>query len=101
LVEWWWGFRIDSYNPQDCCVGDSIYKYGDVRAYINAVYLRGALFMQELRDLMGDEAFFAALKSYAETHQGGFVTANDFWSLLGAFSEQDLTPLRQKYFADS
>ncbi|NJN43777.1 MAG: M1 family metallopeptidase [Anaerolineae bacterium] len=85
LVEWWWGFRIDSYNPRDCCIDDSIYKYGDVRAYINAVYLRGAVFMQELRVLMGDEAFFAALRSYVESHEGGFVNGDDFWELMSCF----------------
>ena len=98
LVEWWWAFRVDYYKPRDCCVNFTIFQYGDVRAYINAVYLRGVYFMQELRELMGNEAFFAALKTYAKRHRGGFVTAQDFWDVIGEYSNEDLTPLRQRYF---
>jgi len=101
LVEWWWSFRVDEYDPRDCCVGDTIYQYGNPRAYINAVYLRGAYFVQDLRVLMGDDAFFAALKTYAERYRGGFVTAQDFWAVIGEYTQKDLTPLRLQYFGGS
>ncbi|MCB9136224.1 MAG: M1 family metallopeptidase [Anaerolineales bacterium] len=98
LVDWWWAFRVDYYSPRDCCVNDTVYQYGDSRAYINAVYLRGAYFMQELRDTMGDEAFLAALKTYAQRYRYGFVTAKDFWDVIGEYTNEDLTILRQRYF---
>ena len=42
------------------------YAIGGYPAYRDAVYLRGAQFLQELRDLIGDDAFFA--KDYALTN---------------------------------
>lgn len=98
LVDWWWEFRVDYYAPSECCVNDTIYQYGDPRAYINAVYLRGTYFMQELRDTMGDDAFYAALKTYAERYRDSFVTARDFWAVIGEYTTEDLTPIRQRYF---
>ncbi len=98
LVEWWWEFRVDYYEPRACCVNDTIYQYGDSRAYINAVYLRGTYFMQDLRDTMGDAAFYAALITYAERYRNGFVTAQDFWAVIGEYTNEDLLPLRQRYF---
>jgi len=89
------------YEPRDCCINYTIYQYGDYRAYINAVYLRGAYFMREIRELIGNEAFFAALKTYAERHRDGFVTAQDFWNIIGEYTTEDLTPLRLRYFGGS
>jgi aminopeptidase N len=57
--------------------------------------------MQDLRDLMGDEAFFAALKTYADRNKGGFVTSQDFWTVIGEYTNEDLGPLRQNYFGGS
>ncbi|GAB4580005.1 MAG: M1 family metallopeptidase [Anaerolineales bacterium] len=101
LVEWWWAFRVDYYEPRDCCVNFTVYQYGDLRAYINAVYLRGAYFMQELRALMGDEAFYAALNIYATRYRAGFVSAQDFWGVIGEYTTEDLMPLRLRYFGGS
>ncbi|NUM46537.1 MAG: hypothetical protein HUU38_17675 [Anaerolineales bacterium] len=98
LVDWWWEFRVDYYAPRDCCVNATIYQYGDPRAYINAVYLRGAYFMQELRDIMGDTAFYAALQTYAQRYRDSFSTARDFWAIMGEYTTEDLTPIRQRYF---
>jgi hypothetical protein len=98
LVAWWWEFRVDYYAPSDCCVNNTIYQYGDPRAYINAVYLRGAYFMEELRTTMGNDAFYAALKTYATRYRDSFATARDFWAVIGEHTTEDLTPIRQRYF---
>ena len=65
LANWWWRFRVLYYDPHDGYVGDSVYQYGSWRPYINAVYLRGVLFLEDLRFLIGDAAFFDAVADYA------------------------------------
>ncbi len=96
--DWWWSFRVEFYEPQDGFVGDTIYQYGSFRPYINAVYLRGALFFRDLRSLMGDQDFFEALGEYAARNRQTQVTAADFWELFSEFSETDLAPVRETYF---
>ena len=47
-VDWWWNYRVKRFNPTGW-VNTTIYDYAAFRPYVNAVYLRGALFMQALR----------------------------------------------------
>lgn len=98
LAEWWWLFRVEFYDPSEGFVGDSVYQYGSWRPYINAVYLRGVLFLDELRNLMGDQAFLEALAIYAQSNQDRFVDADDFWTAVESTSDVDLGPLQRKYF---
>ena len=67
------GFRI----PEAVCVTTDAY-----RAYRNAVYLNGALFLEELRKLIGDEAFFSFLKDYTQQLSGKISTSDDFITIL-------------------
>ena len=41
-----------------------VYEFSTPRQYINAIYLRGAQMLQNLREDIGDPAFFAMLRSY-------------------------------------
>ena len=81
LKDWWWSFRVARYNPQGN-VDSNIYEFQDLRAYINAVYLRGVQMLHNIRGVMGDEAFFAWLKSYAEMGQNMIATPIDFWGAM-------------------
>jgi aminopeptidase N len=81
LVQWWWDYRISTYSPTGY-VDTSVYDFQDVRPYINAVYLRGALFMAALRSDLGDETFFAWLQQYASRMAGQIASPLDFWGLL-------------------
>ena len=89
---WWFNFRIAAYNPQGW-VNSTIYDFNGFRPYINAVYLRGATFLGELREEMGDEAFFAFLKEYAESNIHEIAEGNDFFGGLEGYGE-----LLNKYF---
>ena len=42
------------------------------------VYKRGALTLHALRLTVGDEAFFALVRSWVAEHSGGTVTTSDF-----------------------
>lgn len=86
LKDWWWGFRIATFNPQGSVDG-TVYEYSTARQYINATYLRGAQMLHNLREDMGTEAFFDLLYQYAQQGDGVIVTPEVFWSLL---SEEQL-----------
>lgn len=53
-------------------------------------YSKGALFMDHLRTLLGDAAFWAALKLYTQAHVGGVVTSLDLENAMEQASQKDL-----------
>lgn len=55
-----------------------------------ASYDKGAWVLHMLREQIGDETFFALLKTYAETFRDRPVTTVDFWRLAEEVSGQDL-----------
>lgn len=83
LINWWWGFRVTSYNPQGE-LGAPIYQYQSLREYINVNYLRGVLMLQDLRTALGDEAFRAWLQAYARANAGRIASPKDLWDALPA-----------------
>ncbi len=53
----WQAFRIDAYAPSGW-VDINIYHSVNFRTYANAVYLRGAQFLQTLREREGEQVYF-------------------------------------------
>jgi hypothetical protein len=100
-LNWWWEVRVKYYNPRGF-VDDSIYnphhETAAYRAYRDAVYLNGAMFLEDLRQQVGDEAFFAFLQDYAQTYRGTITTRADFFALLRKHTSADLSGLVKKYF---
>lgn len=99
LADWWWDFRVDTYDPQGA-VNASIYEFNQYRPYINAVYLRGAEFIHALRREVGDQAFFAGLHNYLHSYgiNDNFRDSTDFFSAFDEVSDVDLTAIRADYF---
>ena len=97
LVDWWWYFRVDLYAPSGTLDG-TIYDFTTFRTYRDAIYLRGAQFLETLRHDMGDEAFFAFLRTYATEMSGKQATAADFFRLLETYAG-DVSGLREEYFS--
>ncbi len=97
-LNWWWSVRVDYYEPRGP-VDVPLHETRGFREYRDAVYLNGAHFFEDLRQLAGDEAFFAFLSDYAAQNTGQLATAERFFSLLSAHIPQDITPLMQRYFA--
>lgn len=95
-VGWWWAFRVDAYAPAGF-VDEPIYDFHSVRGYINAVYLRGALMMQAMRDTLGDGVFFAWLRQYADHMQGRVAYPPDFWGALSEEAYAATAPVRGVY----
>lgn len=102
-LAWWWAYRVNYYEPEgwvDIQVYDVPGPDSQYRLYRDPVYLRGALFMEELRLLVGDPAFFAALRSYLQAHAYRQATPPDFFAAVRAHSAADLQPLLERYFKD-
>lgn len=96
----WWVFRVESFSPSGW-VDTDIYNGINFRTYANAVYLRGAQFLEALRKIIGDEAFFAFLKDYSVTMSGKISTSKDFFRILGTHSKANITNLISSYFQHS
>jgi hypothetical protein len=100
LVPWWWSYRIDYYQPQGF-VDIPIYSGGGFRPYTNAVYFRGAHFLEDLRTRIGDQAFFAFLQDYLKQENGKISTSADFFRILRLHTQVDFSDLIKQYFQNS
>jgi len=96
---WWVSARLFGYEPQ-YWLDTSIHDYYG-RLYTEAVYLDGAAFLQEIRERIGDEAFFAFLQGYAETYAHRIATTQDFFDLLRRHTTVDFSDIVDKYFHGS
>ncbi len=102
LKQWWWSYRVDSYvgkNYTGKKVDSSVYDFDNARDYINAVYLRGAHMLDELRQDLGTDAFFDLLKRYASAGENHVMTPDDFWALLTPDQLALSKATRAKYFS--
>jgi|GEM_PF-336958 len=82
-------------------VNTSIYDYTDESNYFGIVYNRGAVFLNDLRQEMGDDAFYGFLQRYYEQFSGRIASGRDFLGLALALSGaagKDVRPLIQEYF---
>ncbi|QYF72482.1 M1 family metallopeptidase [Cryobacterium sp. PAMC25264] len=78
--------------PKNIVVGDP----GPQDMFDDRVYKRGALALHAVRQAIGDEAFFTALRAYTRTHRHGSVTTDD---LLGCFDVASGTRVADKIIA--
>jgi aminopeptidase N len=97
LTDWWWEFRVKRFQPVGW-VNSTIYDHSGFRSYVDAVYLRGALFMDELRRSIGDEAFLAFLKDYVGRGSFAQLTGADFFAMLAKHTTVDLESVISRYF---
>jgi Peptidase family M1 domain len=97
LVDWWWYYRVNYYEP-DGWVNGSIYDFDQFRSYRDTVYLNGAKFLEDLRNLIGDQAFFSFLKDYAGQNKYQIATATDFFDTLKENTSKNLSGLITQYF---
>lgn len=97
LTEWWWDFRVEEYDPSGRA-DMTIYDQNELRPYINSVYLQGATFLHELRGALGDEAFFAGLRTYTDTYQSRIAYWDDFVDIMVPAPTDATTAILQDYF---
>jgi hypothetical protein len=97
LVGVWWNFRVNDFQPSGK-IDITIYKGGSFRPYTNAVYLRGAKFMENLRTRMGEESFFAFIRDYSDQMSYKIATSDDFFRILYSHSSADISDIIATYF---
>jgi hypothetical protein len=98
-IDWWWSYRVTFYAPEGK-INNPVPTYGGFTPYTNATYRRGALFFEDLRKRIGDEAFFAFLKDYYTQMAGQRATRADFFRVLSAHHTVDISDLLVEYFAN-
>jgi hypothetical protein len=96
-LNWWSYARVKFYDPVGW-VDSTIYNTTSYRAYRDAVYLRGALFLDALRARVGDEAFFAFLQDYLNQNTNRIASREDFFSILKEHTVASWEDLMQEYF---
>ncbi len=96
--DWWWNFRVNYFGPSGY-VDSSVYDIGTFRAYVNAVYLNGANFLEELNYRMGEDAFFQFLQDYTSRYGRGIATTADFFAVARQNTTADISDLINAYFA--
>jgi hypothetical protein len=96
LLPWWWNFRVKSYSPQGY-VDSKVYDFQNLRMYLNAVYLRGALMLQDIRMAIGDKAFFQWMRDYRTARAGKISTSVDLWEAMTPEDYIKTGPVRGKY----
>lgn len=99
LTKWWWQFRVNAFEPAGP-VDVSIYEFYQYEPYRQAVYLQGALFIQSVRDLVGDDAFFEFLRLYLEDGRHQLVTAEEFFQILAQVTSAPVDDLKEAYFRE-
>jgi len=96
-LDWWWTYRVQYYQPSGWVDG-SIYNPEGYRAYRDAVYLNGAVFLEELRKLVGEKDFFTLLQSYLTQYAYQIASTQDFFALLQQLSSAESSSLTTNYF---
>jgi hypothetical protein len=96
-TDWWWNYAVEQWVPAGK-IDSLIYEFRDNREYVDAIYRRGAQFIHDLRETMGDPAFFGFLQEYQRRYAYRLATSRDFFALVQEFTTADLVPLQEEYF---
>lgn len=89
LVDWWWEYRVNFYQPEGY-INQAIYEYQGFVPYRNATYLQGAKFLQSLRNELGDEKFFDFIGEYATSQNDKITSQTHFFNLLKKYTDLDI-----------
>jgi hypothetical protein len=96
-LDWWWDNRVEGFKP-DGWVDSTTSIPGGYTIYRDAVYLNGAKFLQDLRELVGDDAFFVAVKQYSVENTYEIASGTDFFDAIRMNSDADLSALLRRFF---
>lgn len=97
LTVWWWDYRVNVYEPTGA-INLSIYDYSSYTAYRNAVYLRGAKYLSELRSEIGVEAFDQGMKRYYQKNFQKIANREDFFAAMNIAVGKLSAQLLSRYF---
>lgn len=98
-VDWWYGYYISGNSAPRGNIDFGVYDYDSSLAYIDAVYRRGLIFLNKVRQLMGDDAFDAAMRDYYSAQSYKVTTSDAFFDALAKHSTKDISSLLRDYFS--
>jgi len=94
LVDYWnQGYQELASRGKDDLVTETLAHFEDLKdpsIYGGIVYRKGALFLQALRQEIGEKAFFEAIRRYYHDRQFGLARSTDLLSAFELASGQDL-----------
>ncbi|RIK50846.1 MAG: hypothetical protein DCC59_12525 [Chloroflexi bacterium] len=97
-ISWWWQFRVNYFKPTGY-VDATIYDYGSFRNYTNAVYFRGALFLDDMREQMGYGNFSKFITAYAARYAHRRASTAEFFALARETINVNYDGLIADYFS--
>ncbi len=93
LLQWWWNFRVYSHGAVSGWVDSKVYDTSSFSTYVTSVYFNGAVFLQSLRDRIGNQVFLEFIRDYYTRNNGRIATAADFFSILDLHTSVDTSDL--------
>ena len=96
-ADWWMKYFI-TYSDVKGAIDLPITAFSDSRAYIDSVYRRGFVFLNEVRRTVGDASFDAAMRDYYARTVNRSASQDAFFDALAARSAQNIGPLVKAYF---
>jgi hypothetical protein len=93
------GYRARAAAGADRPVNTTIYDYPDDLPYFDIVYRKGAVFLDKLRGLMGNDQFLALLRDYLKTYSNKVAFPRAFLDMAYTRVGPALPPLVSQYFS--
>jgi aminopeptidase N len=88
-----WRAQLRNHPRNTTPIGLTVGEYESQWDYSLFVYLKGALFLEELRLQFGDDVFFEFMRAYFDGYRYGFSSGLDFQRYAEQACDCDLEPL--------
>ncbi|MFZ5919229.1 MAG: CapA family protein [Chloroflexota bacterium] len=97
-ADWRWAW-MGMAGRQPASLEVTIYDYVNEHTYKDRTYLTGALFLAQLRQALGDDAFFAFIQAHLRQGANRIVTTDEFLALLAQYADSAaIEPIVSVYF---
>ncbi len=97
-ADWRWAW-MGMAGRQPAFLGVTIYDYDTTLPYKDRAYLTGALFLAQLRQALGDEAFFALLQAHYRQGLNRITTTDEFLALAAQYGDAEtVQPVVDAFF---
>lgn len=91
----------DVFKKVDTSMNRRLDQFGNEPEYVYAVYVRGMLMFDDVRNLIGDRLFFKALKNYAAKYQGQNATPDNLISVFENTASKRIKKIFMSYIDGS
>ncbi len=101
-ADWWYGYFILGRNrpSPNGAVDLGIADFGNSKAYIDAVYRRGMIFLNDLRRKLGQDTMDAVLKDFFTVEQYKVSNRDAFFDAIARHTDKNISDIVETYFSD-